>query len=804
MLDIFSFRIKQMKHFYIIMTFLFCGLVLPKDAGARHFKDTINFRKVAATNKDIVMTDSALNALGIDSLLDKIEGVHATLTDIINNVGLGFNTRDIEDHYADVDSNIDLIEANLKAYNSILDVKNLQMFIVILGELKEQLVSWRNLLFSYDHELLAMAAQRTAIRNDSLLRQIMHDSVFTAEYTAEIQDIRDKRRLSKKLIAENQTRLKQLQVNVSNQYFECLDLEHKAKDMLRKAGLNVMEKEYDFLWQMRPVSEYAEDRMQDIVAGSYKGQARILSYYFKRNINDQLWMLACGFLFFFWILFNFRRLSREHDEKEIPTFRYIGKVPVMATLVALFSISPFFDIHPPTAYVQINMLVIVVTLTILLWRRWERKLFFFWLGIAVLFLCFAITGVVMVPTPWFRVLLVTLNAIAIIFGILWIWQLRRKIIPYNKLILWISVIFVLLNVAAIFCNFYGRVSLSKIFSVTAMYGLTHIIGLTVFMQIVLEAIHLQTAVNKLKGGLIGKLNFMKVEGVINTMLLLVAVTIWCIVFSISLNIYNYLYEFIFQFLTKTRRLGTTDFQIGNILLFLFIIYISNLFQQGVGSLYSKSDSSWDPEIKKNASRLAITRLLLIVCGFLLAVAASGLPMDKITIVLGALGVGIGLGLQTIVNNLVSGVILIFEQPFRIGDYIELGDKRGRVLDIGIRSSKIMMEEGAEIIMPNADLLSGRVINWTMRNEHARIEFVLNLDAGKNFKEVESLVSGEIKIFEHVIANMPPEILLLGITEKGMTIRILVWIDDVHITQRLKSKMLHHLSGFLNANGIKIV
>jgi small-conductance mechanosensitive channel len=224
----------------------------------------------------------------------------------------------------------------------------------------------------------------------------------------------------------------------------------------------------------------------------------------------------------------------------------------------------------------------------------------------------------------------------------------------------------------------------------------------------------------------------------------------------------------------------------------------------VGSLYSRTESNWDPEIKKNASRLAITRLLLIVCGFLLAVAASGLPMDKITIVLGALGVGIGLGLQTIVNNLVSGVILIFEQPFRIGDYIELGDKRGRVLDIGIRSSKIMMEEGAEIIMPNADLLSGRVINWTMRNEHARIEFILALQSGYNFNELETLIGTEIRGYEHVIDKMPPEILLAGITEKNITIRILVWIDDVHLTQSLKSKMLHRLSVFLDKHEIKIV
>jgi small-conductance mechanosensitive channel len=354
------------------------------------------------------------------------------------------------------------------------------------------------------------------------------------------------------------------------------------------------------------------------------------------------------------------------------------------------------------------------------------------------------------------------------------------------------------------CNLFGRVSLAKIMSVSAIYGLSHIIGLTIFIQIILEAVHLQTLVNKLKGGLVAKLNFIRVEKLVRLLLLLVVITVWCMVFLVSMNLFNGVYDWLLDLLTRPRKLGTTDFQLGNILLFLFIIYLSNLFQQGVGSLYSRTESAWDPEVKKNASRLAITRLLLIVCGFLLAVAASGLPMDKITIVLGALGVGIGLGLQTIVNNLVSGVILIFEQPFRIGDFIELGDKRGRVLDIGIRSSKIMMEEGAEIIMPNADLLSGRVINWTLHNDNIRIEMDLSVSSEHSLQEITGWINEELLASENVMRNMPPEILLANISEKSMQLRILVWIDNVHKTQFIRSQLLSRLNDCLDRNGVKIV
>src|SRR5204862_5029292 len=128
----------------------------------------------------------------------------------------------------------------------------------------------------------------------------------------------------------------------------------------------------------------------------------------------------------------------------------------------------------------------------------------------------------------------------------------------------------------------------------------------------------------------------------------------------------------------------------------------------------------DIQNKKERSRLLIARLILLCIGYLLAVAASGVPVDKITIIIGALGVGIGLGLQNIVNNFVSGIILIFDRPLQIGDIVEIGDKKGRVKEIGIRTSTLLTEDGAEVIMPNGDVLSHNIVNWTLSNNHARV------------------------------------------------------------------------------------
>jgi potassium-dependent mechanosensitive channel len=119
--------------------------------------------------------------------------------------------------------------------------------------------------------------------------------------------------------------------------------------------------------------------------------------------------------------------------------------------------------------------------------------------------------------------------------------------------------------------------------------------------------------------------------------------------------------------------------------------------------------------KGQHSRLLITRLLVLLCGYLLAIAASGLPIDKLTFLNGALGVGVGMGLQNVVNNFVSGIILIFDGSLQIGDEIEVSGQAGKVKEIGLRASTLNTADGAEVIIPNGTILSQDIINWTFSN-----------------------------------------------------------------------------------------
>ena len=277
---------------------------------------------------------------------------------------------------------------------------------------------------------------------------------------------------------------------------------------------------------------------------------------------------------------------------------------------------------------------------------------------------------------------------------------------------------------------------------------------------------------------------------------------WIVVFTINMDLYDPLYARLSVLLTTAHKVGTISFRLGNILVFCLVIYLSNVLQKYIGYLFGPEDEHAVPAAGRKGSRLVMIRLILIISGFLLAVVASGLPLDKITIVLGALGVGIGLGLQNIVNNLVSGVILIFERPFQIGDFIELNGKKGIVRNMGIRSSRLVTEEGTEIIMPNADLLSGEVINWTVRNNQVRVEMPVNIEAGHSFEEINGIIVEALKGHHGLSKESPPKVLLATATEKTLSVVIHAWVVDIASIQTIKSEMLTVVYRALKEKGIK--
>lgn len=151
---------------------------------------------------------------------------------------------------------------------------------------------------------------------------------------------------------------------------------------------------------------------------------------------------------------------------------------------------------------------------------------------------------------------------------------------------------------------------------------------------------------------------------------------------------------------------------------------------------------------------------MLLFGFGCTLAAAGIHLDRLTVLAGALGVGIGFGLQNVVQNFVAGLLLLFGGPIKIRDKIQVGDLTGEVLSIGFRSSTVRTQQGAEVIVPNSKLITDQVINWTMSDRKRRLELTVSVEHGSDPRQVMRLLEEVGRSHAKVLAEPPPQAMFL--------------------------------------------
>ncbi|WP_284448368.1 mechanosensitive ion channel domain-containing protein, partial [Pseudoxanthomonas mexicana] len=189
--------------------------------------------------------------------------------------------------------------------------------------------------------------------------------------------------------------------------------------------------------------------------------------------------------------------------------------------------------------------------------------------------------------------------------------------------------------------------------------------------------------------------------------------------------------------------------------------------------------------------------------FVFAVAAAGIDLSNFAIIAGALSVGIGFGLQNVVNNFVSGLILAFERPVQAGDAVQFGDMWGRVTRIGVRSSTVRTWSGAEVIVPNGDLISSQVTNWTLSDQQRRMEIPVGVAYGSDPHRVLDLLVGCARKNTRLLQSPEPNALFLGFGSSSLDFELRAWTDDFDNFLAIKSELTLAIHDALYAEGIEI-
>jgi small-conductance mechanosensitive channel len=194
---------------------------------------------------------------------------------------------------------------------------------------------------------------------------------------------------------------------------------------------------------------------------------------------------------------------------------------------------------------------------------------------------------------------------------------------------------------------------------------------------------------------------------------------------------------------------------------------------------------------------------VLALGLLVALSAAGFKVSQLMLVFGALGVGIGFGLQNVVNNFVSGLVLMFERPIQPGDVVDAAGSSGTVKEIRLRSTTIRTFDGADVVVPNGVLLSGNLTNWTMHDHHRRVDITVGVDFGADPARVLALLGGVARGTPGVAEQPAPIVLMTEIGESALSFTVRVWTHDISNWLELRSELLARTMAGLREAGIAI-
>jgi small-conductance mechanosensitive channel len=178
--------------------------------------------------------------------------------------------------------------------------------------------------------------------------------------------------------------------------------------------------------------------------------------------------------------------------------------------------------------------------------------------------------------------------------------------------------------------------------------------------------------------------------------------------------------------------------------------------------------------------VTFTRWAIVVIGAALTLAALGIDMAKVTLLASAVGVGIGFGLQNVVNNFVSGLILVVERPVAVGDVIERGTLSGTVTRIGIRSSTVRTAQGAEVIVPNGDLVSKEVVNWTRSDRQRRYDIDVGVAPGAEPEQVMRLLVEAASNVPEIMTDPAPRTMFKGFGANSLDFTLFAWVPTIDV------------------------
>ncbi len=284
----------------------------------------------------------------------------------------------------------------------------------------------------------------------------------------------------------------------------------------------------------------------------------------------------------------------------------------------------------------------------------------------------------------------------------------------------------------------------------------------------------------------------------------VALVTWVLIVLNEFRIYRPVAKWLTVVLTYPIEAGAISVTLGSILLFLGSVWVAFWLARTI-RVVLRDDVLPNMQLPRGVgnSISTLTYYGVITIGVVVALAAAGFHVSQLAFIVGALGVGIGFGLQNVVNNFVSGLILMFERPIQPGDVVEVSGISGKVREIGMRATTLTTFEGADVVVPNGTLLSANLVNWTLSDMNRRLDVNVGVAYGNDPKRVLELLMQVAKTTPGVAALPEPSVLFVGFGASSLDFGLRAWTHDFGNWVAIRSDMTVRVYEALRAAGIEI-
>ncbi len=794
----------------LTLTFLFFNFSLfadslQKESESAFQSDTSLLQSLGLIKRtaDLEQKQSAANYQSHSLILDQSKKFIAVSLEIQNTrhyLNQGFEYKKVLDLIEQVKAWKEIaIDGVIVNKDSLQTNRNLTATSILLKELVSRTNIWLSTIYKY-HSTLGMHQRRLdSLSQDNTLYKVPEDSTAAVTYYQKLLAF-------KKELGPVNADLKSAMDSIQHIEFQVNYLKASLESYISET--EALRKQMDDSVYSKELKSFSQTSSRfktfsEIIAFSRAKANLLIVFYIANHLFKIMLMLLSVVVLYVYLRFLLRRSKNANVFDQLIQRTQLLNYPLASAILISFTIFQFFLPLPPFIITSYIWLISSIALTVILRKSMPRFWFYTWTVFQLLFVIALFDNYLLAYSVAERWVILIMSITGLATGLYFILS-RKGRHSKDKMVFALLIIMALYEIGSIFSNLSGNYNTAKGL-MTNGYS-TFVVAFMIFWTIRLASDTLNISLFFRKSDEDDRhvLPLDKIGGKLSTYKYILVFIAWFVLLSRNTHAYQSMFGPLSEALKEPRSIGEFEFTYLSVFIFFFVIFLSGVLTKVVSFITADANPTIGFASEKGpGSWLLLVRIAIISAGAVIAFIAAGIPMDRLAIIIGALSVGIGFGLQTLINNLVSGLIIAFEKPINVGDIVEISGSIGKMKSIGIRSSVISTWDGADVIIPNGDLLSQHLVNWTMGNTKRRFEIAVSVAYGTNLEETKKMLHDKILQDDRILRFPDPIVWVTTFNNSSIDFVLKFWVANFAIGFDVKSDLMLAIDKLFKENGIVI-